>query len=132
MPLFLLNSAQLNQPNAGDLTWSGAAWTAYTPTFTPTGGSGVTFSSSSGSYKVMGKTVTFTLIFLINFTIAPSSVTMSIHGGLTPINATALQGANISGAVSLPAYINGTMVVVTSTNVASGNYIVVSGTFQAN
>ena len=49
---------------AGDITMTGTAWTAYTPTITSSSGSFTTVSAT-GTYKVFGKTCWFTVAITI-------------------------------------------------------------------
>lgn len=48
----------------GDLSWTGAAWTVYTPVITASGGV-ITTKSATGRYKTMGKTVFVEMIITI-------------------------------------------------------------------
>ncbi len=67
--------------NASSVT--GSPWTVYAPTYTQSGGSGVTITNNRVSYEIAGKTIRLQGSIQITHTTAPSSVTLTLPAGVT-------------------------------------------------
>jgi len=74
----------------------GAAWTVYTPTYTPVGGSGVTITHNRASYEISGKTIRLQGRVQIALSTAPSYLTVTLPAGVTLKDGAAGSAVNIS------------------------------------
>lgn len=62
----------------GGTNYTGGALTTFTPTFTPTGGTGVSVTANTGSFIQIGKLLFFHAVGTLNFTSAPTSITFTL------------------------------------------------------
>jgi hypothetical protein len=120
---------------AGDITMTGTAWTAYTPTITSGSGT-ITTVSATGKYKVFGKTCWFTVDITITtagtgggflgVSLPFTQAATSLAGYGMEVNATGfmVKGLNpASGVMQVTKYDNATII-------GSGYLIRVTGTYE--
>lgn len=121
---------------------AGGPFTSFTPTFTITGGTGTSVSATNGYYQQIGKFLFFQAIGTINFSTAPTGITITLPNSLSAFgsgnNVQVLAGRNVSQGTMLQGVTNpGTPTLVslfTYANalpvVATGDVLAISGCIQ--
>lgn len=88
----------LTLTNAAGVTSNvvGGPWTVYTPTYTPSGGSGITVTNNRASYEISGKTIRVSGRLQIAHSTAPGNLAVTLPSGVTLKDGAAGSAVNIS------------------------------------